>query len=50
MAVEANLALNCGLQIEQVNSDSNDTDDASLTFALHSLRFLSCSQIHFASY
>ena len=41
------LALNCRLQIEQVNSDCAETDDGSFALAFLSLRFLSASQILF---
>ena len=44
------LALNCQLQIEQVNSDCTNSDDDPLALVLRSLRFLSASQILFASY
>ena len=40
----------CRLQIEQVKSDCTVSDDDPLVLALHSLRFLSASQILFASY
>ena len=43
------LALNCRLQIEQVNSDCAESDDGPLALAFLSLRFLSASQILFAS-
>ena len=43
------LALNCRLQIEQVNSDCAESDDGPLVLAFLSLRFLSASQILFAS-
>ena len=33
MAVSANLALNCRLQIEQVNSDCAESDDGPLDIA-----------------
>ena len=36
------LALNCRLQIEQVNSESNDSDDDPLPLALH---FYACFQL-----
>ena len=39
-------ALNCLLQIEQVNSENDDSDDDPLALALPSLCFLSASQIH----
>ena len=42
-------ALNCLFQIEQVGSESDDTDDDPLSLALCSLCFLSASQILFAS-
>ena len=44
------LALNCRLQTEQISSDCIDSDDDLLALVLHSLRFLSASQILFASY
>ena len=43
------LALNCRLQIEQVNADSAESDDGPLALAFLSLRFISASQILFAS-
>ena len=43
------LALNCRLQIEQVNSDCAEFDDGPLALAFLSLRFLSASHILFAS-
>ena len=43
------LALNCRLQIEQVNMDCAESDDGPLALAFLSLRFLSASQILFAS-
>ena len=43
-------ALNCRLQVEQVNSGNNDIGDYPLALALRSLRFLSASQTLFASY
>ena len=39
------LALNCRLQIEQVNSDCAESDDGPLALAFLSLRFLSASQM-----
>ena len=42
-------ALNCRLQIEQVNSDCAESDDGPLALAFLSLRFLSASQMLFAS-
>ena len=42
-------ALNCRLQIEHVNSDCAESDDDLLALAFRSLRFLSSSQIPFAS-
>ena len=47
MAFKLILALNCRLQIEQVDSDCTDSDDDPLAVAL---RFLSASQILFGSY
>ena len=44
------LALNCRLEIEQVNSDCAESDDGPLAPAFLSLRFLSVSQVLFASY
>ena len=44
-----NLALNCRLQIEQVNTDCAESDDGALGLVVLSLRFLSASQILFAS-
>ena len=41
-------ALNCLLQIEQVNSESDDSDDDPLAQGLYSLRFHSASQTPFA--
>ena len=43
------LALNCLLQIEQVDSDCAEPDDGPFALAFLSLRFLSTSQILFAS-
>ena len=43
------LAINCRLQIEQVNSDCAESDDGPLALAFLSSRFLSASQILFAS-
>ena len=37
------------VQIEQVSSESDDSDDDPLALALRSLRYLSASQILFAS-
>ena len=42
-------ALTCLLQIEQVNSESDDTDDDPLSLALRFLRFRSASQTLFAN-
>ena len=42
-------ALNCLLQIEQVNSENDDSDDDLLALALRSLRFRSASQTLFVS-
>ena len=42
-------ALYCLLQIEQVNSEGDDSDDDPLVLALRSLRFLIASQTIFAS-
>ena len=51
MAVlEPILALNCRLQLQQVNSDCKDSDVDSLAFVLRSLRFLPASQIIYSSY
>ena len=43
------LALNCRLQIEQVNSDCAESDDGPLALACLSLCFFSASQILVAS-
>ena len=43
------LDLDCRLQIEQVNSGCAESDDGPLALAFLSLRFLSASQILFAS-
>ena len=43
------VALNCQLQIEQVNLGCAKSDDGLLPLAFLSLRFLSASQILFAS-
>ena len=42
-------ALNGPLQIEQVNSENDDSDDDPLALALCSVLFLSASQILFGS-
>ena len=42
-------ALNCHLQIEQVNSENDDSDVDPLALALRSLRFRSASRTLFAS-
>ena len=49
MYVLAIFALNCWLQIEHVTSDCAESDDDLLNLAFRSLRFLSASQILFAS-
>ena len=47
--IKQTLALNCRLQIEQVNTDCNDSDDDPLAFSLLSLRFLSAPYVFFVS-
>ena len=42
-------ALNCRLQIENINPDCTESDDDHLTLVFRSLSFLSASQILFAS-
>ena len=49
VCVFVSFALNCRLQIEHVNSDCAESDDDSLALGFLSLRFLSASQILFAS-
>ena len=43
------IALNCGLQVDQVKSENRHSDNDPLALALHSLRFLSALQTLFAS-
>ena len=42
-------ALNCALQIEQANFENDDSEYNPVAMVLRSLRFLSASQILFAS-
>ena len=49
VCLKPSLALNCRLEIEHVSSDCAGSDDDPLALAFRSLRFLSASQILFAS-
>ena len=48
--IRPNLALNCLLQIEQLNSEDDYSDDDPVSLTLHSLRVCSVLQTRLASY